>query len=354
LKTLAGALAILDARESAGLVMEIMALPGQWDGYPRADALEALLFGGAHLEAGAVLKVLDPTIDHIIQTGAVHDQNNSFLLQRCLCLLSFLHPPSTGIARIREIIAAARVPSHDLRDVVTALGSSRCDEALDLLLELAATHATGMRHMTGEWINAVAALDTPRSKRVLLSYLDPDIEPFKGEMNLESHHREQLASHIADIARTEPAIKDRLYQLCIEQRSQTTRGVLASVVALLGTPEAMIAGLNLIRDQINPAIPHELSRSLEGIFLGKRPYGSGGYTYTIEPISANEIRSRLFEMGSEDGRKRSAWELLGQIESWRLQYGRPNNEPRHPAFDSGKSWPLLAENPQTAEAVPTG
>ena len=42
---------------------------------------------------------------------------------------------------------------------------------------------------------------------------------------------------------------------------------------------------------------------------------------------------------NDKSRGRSAFTLLGQIEVWRLEYGKPSNEPRHPAFDSGEAWP---------------
>ena len=32
--------------------------------------------------------------------------------------------------------------------------------------------------------------------------------------------------------------------------------------------------------------------------------------------------------------------LLGHIEVWRLEYGRPTDEPRHPAIESGFPWPI--------------
>jgi hypothetical protein len=38
--------------------------------------------------------------------------------------------------------------------------------------------------------------------------------------------------------------------------------------------------------------------------------------------------------------KRSAFALLGQIEVWRLEHGRPMDEPRHPAIESGIHWPI--------------
>ena len=43
---------------------------------------------------------------------------------------------------------------------------------------------------------------------------------------------------------------------------------------------------------------------------------------------------------NDNRRKRSALVLLSQIEVWRLEHGRPSDEPRHPAFDSGEPWPL--------------
>ena len=75
LKGLASTIAVLDGRKSAMFVMEILALPGEWDGWTRADALEALLFSGARLGADAALSVLNPTIDHI-RTRAFRDQQD--------------------------------------------------------------------------------------------------------------------------------------------------------------------------------------------------------------------------------------------------------------------------------------
>jgi hypothetical protein len=54
----------------------------------------------------------------------------------------------------------------------------------------------------------------------------------------------------------------------------------------------------------------------------------------------NELRALLFKMSIADGkRSKSAVMLLGQIEEWRLEYGRPTGEPRHPDLASGQSWP---------------
>jgi len=339
LKTLACIISILDGRDSVDLVMEIMALPGRWDGYVRAEALEALLFNGVIIKADAALKVLNPIIEQITQPGAFYDQQNRFLLQRYFCLMPFIDPPSAGIARIKEIIATVQIPIYELREILDALGNSRCDEALDLLLGLPARYGQALDQIKIEWIDAIAALNTSKSKQILLSFIDPNVEPFKGQQNFEYHDRERVAGYISDIAREDSKIKDRLYELCKTEPSK--RSLLADIISRIGTSEALIVGLSLIHDELKPSIPYELSRGLENAFLGRQPYG-GGYAYTIEPIIANDIRRHLFEMALKDKhRERSSLILLGQIEAWRLEYGRPDNEPRHPAFDSGKPWPLF-------------
>jgi hypothetical protein len=120
------------------------------------------------------------------------------------------------------------------------------------------------------------------------------------------------------------------------------RLMLAEVLALLGTQEAMIAGLDLIQDEAKPAVPHGLMRGIENVFLERRPYGSSEGFYSLKPRSGNDIRARLLTLILDDkSRSRSAWALLGQIESWRIEYGRPPSEPRHPALDSGKPWPPI-------------
>ena len=52
------------------------------------------------------------------------------------------------------------------------------------------------------------------------------------------------------------------------------------------------------------------------------------------------LRTRLFSMVTDDPKRRKcAFSLLGQIEEWRLEHGRPAGEPRHPDVASGEPWP---------------
>ncbi|HTF24917.1 MAG TPA: hypothetical protein VK937_13540 [Candidatus Limnocylindria bacterium] len=117
--------------------------------------------------------------------------------------------------------------------------------------------------------------------------------------------------------------------------------LLAKAFARFQKEADLVAGLCVLRDD-GSGIPYEILRSIEDVFLERRPYGTGGHSFTLAPRGSNALRKRLFEMTQTDPvRKRSAFALLGQIEVWRLEDGRPTDEPRHPAVDSDISWPPL-------------
>jgi hypothetical protein len=338
LKQLALRLAVLDGGESAHLVMDVMALPGEWDDWIGVDALEALLFSGCDFRADAVLKILNPVIDRT-RAQASYDQQAGNLLGRCLCLLAFLDPPSIGMACIRELVPTARLPRHELREVLRAIGESRCDDGLSFLRELATGPATSLQGIATEWIDALASLNAPESKRVLLSFVDPDLTSVGITQHFEPHDLDRLASHIAGIARADSTIGQRLHVLCTTELPVRQRMLLANVLAQLSTRDTLIAALDLVRDDASPSIPHALMRSLEDAFVEHRPYAGTVNAYTLQPRDANEIRQRLFDLLKDPKRRRAALALLGQVESWRLEYGRPVSEPRHPAFGSEILWP---------------
>jgi hypothetical protein len=119
------------------------------------------------------------------------------------------------------------------------------------------------------------------------------------------------------------------------------RGLLAKVIGQLGSGDAVSAGLNLVDDTASDPVPYEIWRRLEDAFVERRPHGESQNTFTLGPRSSNAIRAKLLEMATKDERrKKSASRLLAQIEHWRLEYGRPVGEPRHPNFDSHEPWPL--------------
>jgi hypothetical protein len=197
-----------------------------------------------------------------------------------------------------------------------------------------------MEGIVGDWIDALATLGTTESKRALLSFVDPDIENLRITLKFNYYFQERVASRIADLARVEPTIRDRLYQLCTMDLEPQMRFLLADSITQIGIRDGLLASLSLMHDHASTPVLPALIKNLKSVFVESRPFGNSGSTYTLAPRSANEIRSRLFAMAlSDDTRKHSAWRILEEIESWRLEYGRPSSEPRHPDIDSGIPWP---------------
>ncbi len=345
LKELAKVLASLDPKASADLVLDIAMLPARSDGWLRCDLLEALVFAHVALPADRVLAVLDPVFGQFRAYGIYND--NAHLLGRLLCLLPFVDPPSWGIARIRDLMSEFRLPLYNQGNLLMALGQCPDDSGLALLCDVARQNDAGLQNFAREWLEAIAACPLPGAKAILLGFVDPEVKECVGDHTLPDYALDSLAGRISDLARANSSIAERIAQLSTQPLSGQRRLILAKVIAWLGSRKVLLAGLNLIDDSSPQPVPYELWKAIEDVFLEKRPYKGNLQAYDLVPQAATDIKERLFDMVRHDPRRaRSAYDLLGQIEEWRLEYGRPTSEPRHPLYESGEMWPLVEPTTQ--------
>lgn len=338
LRWLAGALAAVDGGGSLEIVLDVLSLPNEYDNYSVVDTIETLLFNGVQVPALRVVPLFRAALARMRKHG--WQQQDSWLFAQMLSLLPFLDPPDDGIEALRQLVAEIHFDRHyEFRDVVQAVGHCRCEEGLPFLREIGADKDR-LNQLGPAWLDAVAANDTRQSRELLLSFIDPSLTGLPDGMAPDRD--DHLAAHIAQIANTDPEVKRRLMELCATDLPQQRRLLLAKIIGNFLDLDAVLAGLNLIDDAVGPSVPFEIAQQLEDTFVERRPHATAGNSFTLEPRNSNAIRAKLFEMTSKDvRRKRTAVRLLAQIEEWRLQYGRPTGEPRHPALDSGTAWPLL-------------
>ena len=147
LKELAKALAAIDGRGSAAAVLDVIAMPGQWDQYICLDAAERLLMAGVVLPATTAFALVDSILE---RTEKWMQDSDRYLLRRILALCPFVDDPAAGIAKMRDVLGKRRLRGYELRELVTALGESRSDAAIDLLYELA-SDAHDVRAMRGQF-----------------------------------------------------------------------------------------------------------------------------------------------------------------------------------------------------------
>jgi hypothetical protein len=345
-KELAKPLAALDPQDSADLILEVAAIPFDVDRWTAVGLLESLALGGATLDADRALVIIEPVVEHLRTRGTYND--NAGLVQRIACVLPFVEPAVRGVARARALLTEFPLPSHEQRDVLVALGQCADEDGIALLCEIARQSGTNFQYIVRDWLAAVAASPHPRAHQVLLSFIDPDLPDGIGDIALPDDGVHMLAEIFADVARRDRNVAARLFKLCSMAPAAQVRMVLAKVCAHLGTTEALYAGLDLLDDASVPAIPYDLTKAAESVFLEKRPSRQIANAYSLVPRAAGDVRARLFEMAQhDDRRRRSAADLLARIEGWRLEHGRPPSEPRHPAYESGTSWPLPTDTAVT-------
>jgi hypothetical protein len=332
LKELAKALAAIDGGGSAATVLDVVAKPGQWDQYLSLEAIERLLVAGVVLPASTVFALMDSFLE---RTEKWMQDSDKYLLRRMLALCPFVDDPAAGVAKIRDVLGKRRLAGYELREIVTALGESRVDAAVDLLQELA-SDANVFENCEENFINSIAALDTPRARALLLGFVDPDIGGIALTRRLS--REDMLVARVVELVKRRPEVVTRLRELCERDLPDLNRHFLSQVMDRLGTPEARTANLNLLDDARQ--VPRGIWDELQNAFVERRSYGQDTYVFTERARASNELRIRLFRMVREDQKRRkSAFMLLGQIEAWRLEQGRPTDEPRHPDLASGQSWP---------------
>lgn len=336
LKELAKALAAIDPRSSTAAVVGVTSLPGQWDEYVRLETVERLLVAGVVLPATTTFSLVDSILK---RTESWIQESDRSLLCRILALCPFVDDPVAGIARIRDVLGKRQLRGYELRELVIAVGESRSDAAIGLLYELA-SDAQMFEQCDGDFIDAFIALDTPRARELLLGFLDPDIP------GITSARRQQLeeilVARLTEVVRHMPETAARLLKLSELDLPEFNRRVLSRLMGSIGTPEASAANLNLIDDAKHSPVPQGVWDQLESTFVERLPYASNSNVFTEHARASNELRIRLFRMAIEDEkRQRSALTLLGQIEEWRLEHGRPAGEPRHPDLASGLPWPPM-------------
>ena len=358
LKELARALAAIDGRGSAATVLDVIALPGKWDEYTRLEAAERLLLAGVYLPAATVFARVDSFLQ---RTNEWMQDTDRYLLRRILALCPLVDDPAAGIAKVREVLGKRRLYGHELREIVTALGESRSDAATDLLRDLASDERT-FEQLKVEFVQAIAALDRPGARELLLGFVDSDIRGIP--LTDRAPHVDALVARLAALAQQSPEVAVRLQGLCDRDLLELNRHVLSRIMASLGTPDALAANLNLVDDAHPSPVPRGVWDQLESAFVEQRPYRQDSFpeafprearaastrnhvrvlapdgVFTLHAQASNTTRARLFRMALRDPKRReSAFLMLGTIEGWRLEHGRPIGEPRHPDLASGQCWP---------------
>jgi hypothetical protein len=149
-----------------------------------------------------------------------------------------------------------------------------------------------------------------------------------------------LVARLAEMATRHAAIQARLFALAHTDLPRAQGVLLGKVLAKMGTIDAILHALELLRDDDTSGASYELHKRIEEAFIEHRLLPGSSNTYTLIPRSSEALRERLLDMSQNDPKRRkSAYALLSRIELWRMEHGRPIGEMRSPLLTDGLLWP---------------
>jgi hypothetical protein len=342
LHELAAILALLDGASSSQLICECVALADRWGGWHRAEALRQILFSGGTVPFETVHTALESVVAQTSPQRYYHDDQDNGLVTSLLCLLPYTDDPERGIARIRETLAEGRLYGHHLRGLVSALGHSRTPGAIAVLNEFAGPGTSTFSAVATEWIEAVGNLGGRDAATTLLAFIETGRTAQNSVSPHDNHLFKLAGNELAKLAQTDDELQSKILAFVNVPGPPERDFVIIKTVAALGL-DAMLTTLNLAFEDRSHQWPYfVLVEAFQDLCLIKRRTPPDSNSYTLEPTPAVELRRRLLEIATAgDRRSRNAFSLLGRIDVWRLEHGKPPREPRHPAIESGVQWPAL-------------
>jgi hypothetical protein len=343
LHELAAILAILDGAASAPLICDCAAIADRWGGWLRAETLRQVLFSGGTVPFETAHAIIESVLALMTPQRYFQDDQGRGLVTSLLCLLPYTDQPERGIELIRQVLAEGRLYGYHLRGLVTALGHSRAPGALALLTEFAGPGTSTFSTVATEWIEAVGNFGGRDGATTRLAFIETGCTAQNRVLPHDHHLFELAANRIATLAQTDDELHSKILALVNVPGPPERDFVIIKTVAALSSLDAMLTTLNLaIEDRSHRWPYYVLEEAFQELCLIKRRTPPDSNSYTLEPTPAVELRRRLLEIATAgDRRSRNAFSLLGQIDVWRLEHGKPPREPRHPAIESGVQWPAL-------------
>ena len=269
-----------------------------------------------------------------------HDDHVRGLVTSLLCLLPHTDDPDRGIARIRQTLAKGRLSGPYLRGLISSLGHSRASGSLALLNEFAGPGTITFSAAATEWISAVGRIGGRDAATTLLAFVQSRgaVQP---HFSPHEHHLFELAAkQLASLVKADAELQAEIFALFDVPGSLEQQFALIKTVAALDSLDAMFCTLQLPIENRSHQWPYFVLEEAFRDFCLIKQTKPNGNSYTLEPTPALELRRRLLEIAiAGDRRSRNAFSLLGKIDLWRLEHGKPPREPRHPAIELGVSWP---------------
>lgn len=297
----------------------------------RCSMLVNLCLSGEVLSLDEVTRgISDIMEDAKLQTWKL-SQSNGYDLKQWLQLLPFTDKALDGLDLLTTLPSSFQHP-HMLEDVVFACGSLTDDEGGCCLLRLAVLIPAF--YSDHSWLRIIFRLATG-SLNIAHQLVDLVVQGAFEQKELDQWF---VAREIAGLLEAHPELRARTYKLLAD--GPTTPGLVLIARAISEAPD--IPGLLLlVRAEISTGHHFAGFRAVEYVATKRIPSRDWPGAFEILPTPVAELRKDLLAMCTDGGPSDVSARYLRDIDEIRDLHGLPEDEPRHPDFASGVSWPRL-------------
>jgi hypothetical protein len=304
----------------------------------RPDLLLNLVLSGDDIDFEVVAAGIEETFEAAKTDGWILTQSDGFELKAWLRLLPFVGRVMNTLPVLRAMPPAQRGPRF-LAAMIDTFPHAPAPDAEDALFCLA--QEDSRFYADYHWRHAAMRFGTSSAAQRIIELAA------QGRLSHDKYDWD-LTHELANLIASFPDGRAQVYKLLESDIIIPGRAILAR--ALSESPDED-SFLLLVRLEQERNIDPVGDRAIERVFTENVPIEGASGAYNVVPIAANGLRRRLLTMTTDGGKNDVAARYLRIIDEYRDRYGKPETEPRHPDFASGKPWPILRPDPD-AEGLP--
>jgi hypothetical protein len=309
---------------------QLLGLAVPW--YTKKRFMTALVLAGELVSADMIVAGIDELFERAKKEPWRLGPNTSEL-DTWLELVPFSDRPEAILDVLPKVPDGRKTP-WELRSLLRAFGNTPATNAAELLMRMA-DHDERLCSEY-DWLSALYAIDTPAAYLLLFDRVDANPQAFR---RLDGW---TLANHLAPVLERDPKFRGELLRRYQDDRHSASRSLLERMLSRLANAETVIAMLG-VYTRTGRVFDSALAEAIRQAVIRHKPSTHWKGAYEIHSVGVPALRKQLFAAASaSDPGAEIAKSCLEHIDELRDEYGRAEDEPRHPDAATGAPWPFIA------------
>ena len=262
---------------------------------------------------------------------------DNYVLMEWLQLFAFSNRPIAVLEALKFVPAHMRQP-RQLRRLLIALSDSPSNDVVAVLLELGNRYSRFLDDY--DWWRALAEIGTEEAGHAILNIV---CERSIGDMP-QGIDGWQISEILGELASKFPAYRDVMICRYQGMNAPWARDVLETALTKAADGTIILA---MVHSYALEGRPYDsgIAEAIQNVAVDKRPMEDWPNTYKVVSAPLKGLREALFKLIVDSKPESNLAEVcLTEIDKQRDIYGRVEDELRHPDIESGKAWPLAAED----------